>query len=99
MPLVAAQLSWFSHSDPRKFPPVGIIRDHKGGALVIGGPTGSHYTGHGESWEKKETWILGLGYVESWIDTDDGAPPGGWRGPAVSQVDMDLVNKIRKGVL
>ena len=54
-------LSWFVH--PSTVPPVplGYIRDNRGGALVIGGKTDSHYTGHGESWWAKFTETVKLG--------------------------------------
>ena len=42
---------------------LGFVRMKDGGAWIISGPTGSHRTGHGESWEKKYNTLLAEGYL------------------------------------
>jgi len=57
------RLFWFV--DPSTNPPttLGFVRDPDGGAFAVGGPTGSHLTGHAESWWDKLSLIAAQGYV------------------------------------
>jgi hypothetical protein len=73
-------LYFFVH--PR--PPIvalAFVREPSGGARILGGRTGSHHTGHGESWWDKFSEVVRLGYIpvevarERGIITQDWQPP------------------------
>jgi hypothetical protein len=42
---------------------LGFVRLTDGGARIVGGPTGSHLTGHGESWKDKYASLLAAGFL------------------------------------
>jgi hypothetical protein len=88
---------WFVH--PSAVPPVplGYIRDNRGGALVIGGKTGSHYTGHGESWWAKLSNIAALGYIPVEIAIRQQLIAADWMPPALDAQDALLVRRIQNG--
>jgi hypothetical protein len=87
-------LCWFV--DPSTTPPtsVGYIRDHRGGAFVIGGRTGSHYTGHAESWWDKLVLFASAGYVPADVAIRTEILPKDWAPPQVSDKDAELVRRI-----
>jgi hypothetical protein len=90
-------LSWFVH--PSAVPPVplGYIRDNRGGAFVIGGKTGSHYTGHGESWWAKLSEIAALGYIPVELASRQRLITTDWSPPALDDKDSHLVRRIQEG--
>ena len=90
-------LSWFVH--PSGVPPVplGYIRDNRGGALVIAGKTGSHYTGHGESWWAKLSEIAALGYIPVELASRQHLISADWSPPALDDKDSLLVRRIQDG--
>jgi hypothetical protein len=95
-PLVEPRsLGWFVH--PSAVPPVplGYIRDDRGGAFVIGGKTGSHYTGHGESWWAKLADIAALGYIPVEVAIRQRLIPTDWSPPALDDKDSLLVRRIQ----
>jgi hypothetical protein len=97
-PIIQARyLYWFVHSS--LVPPVslGFIRDNRGGALVIGGKTGSHYTGHGESWWAKLSEIARLGYIPLELASHQRLIPTDWSPPALDEKDAYLVRRIQNG--
>ena len=95
MKIEQGQIHWFVHE--RDQIPLGFIRLTKGGAVVIGGKTGSHLTGHGESYWKKLKEIIALGYVPVEIATELGLLPATWSPPEITnQTDREWVEKIKR---
>ena|SRR5215204_2701729 len=88
---------WFVH--PSAVPPIplGYVRDNRGGALVIAGKTGSHYTGHGESWWAKLCEIAALGYIPVEFAMRQHLIPTDWSPPALDDTDSLLVHRIQGG--
>ena len=86
-------LCWFVH--PSAVPPVplGYIRDNRGGALVIGGKTGSHYTGHGDSWWAKLSEIAALGYIPVELARRQQLITADWSPPVLDDKDSHLICK------
>jgi hypothetical protein len=89
-------LRWFV--DPSTTPPtpVGYIRDHSGGALVIGGTTGSHMTGHAETWWDKLVLFAGAGYLPVDVAIPRQIIPENWSPPKLSRDDAELVRRIER---
>jgi hypothetical protein len=62
---------------------LGFVANEDRGGLVLGGPTGTHCTGHGEGWRSKWAEIEAAGYRE--------APADGWKAPRISRKDRVLL--------
>ena len=77
--------------------PLGFIRDNRGGAFIVGGATGSHHTGHGESWWDKLCEIGRLGYVPVELAVKRSLVLSDWSPPELSEKDAHLVKRIQKG--
>jgi hypothetical protein len=77
--------------------PLGFIRENRGGAFIVGGATGSHYTGHGESWWDKLCEIGRLGYIPVELAMKRQLISAGWSAPELSEKDAFLVKRIQKG--
>jgi hypothetical protein len=95
MKIEKGQVHWFVHQ--RDSTPLGFIRMKDGGALVVGGKTGSHVTGHGESYWKKITEIIALGYVPVETAIELGSLPSSWAPPGISSpTDREWIEKIKR---
>ena len=75
--------------------PLGFIRDGRG-AFVIGGKTGSHLTGHAETWWDKLLLIGSLGYLPVELAMKRGVIPDSWTPPQPSEQDAKTLNRIQK---
>ncbi len=64
---------------------------------MIGGKTGSHYTGHGESWWAKLTEIAALGYIPVELASRQRLIPSDWSPPTLDDKDSLLVRRIQGG--
>jgi hypothetical protein len=85
---------WFV--DPENpLTPLGFVRDGRG-AFVIGGKTGSHLTGHAETWWDKLLLIGSLGYIPVEIAMKRDLIPNDWTPPQPSEKDAKTLNRIRK---
>lgn len=94
-----AQLIWFVHPTHGAKHALGFIRDHKSGAYVYGGHTGSHYTGHGERWTKKLAEIERLGYLPLPDARSHGVVADDWQ-PLEWEAQQDIiVRRIQDGEL
>lgn len=91
------KLSWFVLASSVPPTPLGFIRDNRGGALIVGGATGSHYTGHGESWWDKLCEIGRLGYIPVELGLKREIIPNDWSPPEFSEKDAFLVKRIQQG--
>ena len=83
---------WFIHDISHA--PLGLIRTTNGGALVIGGKTGSHFTGHGENYWKKLKELIALGYIPLATAKELSIAPPDWTPPPLSPSDREFVEKI-----
>jgi hypothetical protein len=93
------ELIWFVHPTHGVGHALGFIRDHKSGAYIYGGRTGSHYTGHGEPWTKKLAEIQSLGYLLLPAARLRGVVPHDWQPPAQDAQRDIIVRRIRGGEL
>ena len=75
--------------------PLGFIRDGRG-AFVIGGKTGSHLTGHAETWWDKLLLIGSLGYIPVELAIKRGVISEDWTPPQPSDQDAVTLNRIQR---
>lgn len=73
---------------------LGLLRDKYDGCFIIGGPTGSHYTGHGESWKSKWKEYLNKGYIDVDLAKKNQLLPLNWFPPKITQKDQSIINII-----
>jgi hypothetical protein len=92
-------LAWFVHPEHGSRYALAFIRDHKSGAYVFGGHTGSHYTGHGERWTKKLAEIERLGYLPLPVARSRRVVPQGWQPPEQEAERDVVVARIKAGEL
>jgi hypothetical protein len=72
----------------------GFIRTSKGGALVIGGETGTHFTGHGERWDKKWQQLVSRGFITLEDGVRQGVVDQKWAPPELTPSERDFVDQI-----
>jgi len=78
---------------------LGFVRDSRGGALILGDPTGTHFTGHGERWESKMNELVKGGYIPLYMAIEKGLISSSWPTPSLTQTENDFLKKILAGVL
>jgi hypothetical protein len=78
---------------------LAFVRTNKGGAFIVGGPTGSHFTGHGESWQKKLKEINGKGFMTVAEAQKNGLIEIRWTPPNILFGDQELIDKIVAGII
>ena len=88
---------WFVHASTVPQIPLGFVRDNRGGALVIGGKTGSHYTGHRDTWWDKFREVVLLGYVPVEQAVAQHLVPSDWSPPSLDDKDALIVRRIQDG--
>jgi hypothetical protein len=67
------KLYWLVRDDGEPASVIGFVAHEDQGGLVIGGPTGTHCTGHSEGWRSKWAELEAAGYRE--IVRPDWSPP------------------------
>jgi hypothetical protein len=90
-------LYWFVHPSTTPPTPLGFIRDNRNGALVIGGKTGSHYTGHRDTWWDKFREVVSLGYVPVEQAAAQHLVASDWTPPSLDDKDALIVRRIQNG--
>ena len=90
------KLYWFVHLDSTPPVPLGFVRGARDNAFIIGGKTGSHGTGHGESYWQKLKEVIAMGYTPVDVARNLGFLPDEWTPPELSRTDREHVEKHRK---
>ena len=93
------ELVWFVHPTHGAKHALALVRDHKTGAYVFGGHTGSHYTGHGEVWVQKLVEIQSLGYLWWRHARSQEIVPANWEPPDQEAKKDIIVARIQNGEL
>jgi hypothetical protein len=96
---IPAEVRWLIHKVHGTAFPVAFVRAHKGGAYVFGGPSGSHLTGHRESWREKWDLLEKEGYVSLEVAHKLGLIPPDWRPPDDLANKDSVITMIREGAL
>ena len=81
-PLEPERIYYFIH--PRApIATLAFIRERAGGARILGGRSGSHRTGHGESWWDAFSKIVALGYIPLDVARERGIVATDWQPPTL----------------
>lgn len=94
-----ARILWLVDKSDNRTIVVGFLRDHSDGCFIIGGPTGSHYTGHGERWESKWENYISEGYIDADSAKKNKILSFDWNPPRIKKKDKIIIDKILKGIL
>ena len=90
-------LYWFVHPSSVPPTPLGFIRAKGRGTLLIGGLTGSHYTGHKDTWWDKFQLLVADGYIPLEVAQARGLLSRDWEPPALDNTDQVIVMRIQRG--
>lgn len=82
---------WFVHLGYDPPLPLRLHRTSGFGAEVLGGKTGSHATGHGETYWDKISEIIKLGYVPVSVAQELGQLDGNWFPPNTKTLDTEIL--------
>lgn len=93
------EILWLAKEEAKDTIVLGFLRDHQEGAFIIGGNTGSYYTGHNEGWEDIWNEYIEAGYIPVDLAKQKGILDKNWIPPSISREDQELVDKIRKNLL
>jgi hypothetical protein len=99
MKIEIGQMEWFIHPNSMPYTTLGFIRTNLGGALVIGGKTGTHFTGHGEFYWNKLKEIISQGYIPVEIAKELKVISPDWTPPSLTPSEREFVENIREGKL
>lgn len=91
--LEVKESGWFVHLRYDPPLPLKITREDGRSARVVGGKSGSHRTGHGETYWDKIVEIIGQGYVPVPVAKDLRMIDTAWQPPSESTLD----ERIRAG--
>lgn len=89
-----AKILWLVKINQDQETVLGFLRDKFNGCFIIGGSTGSHYTGHGESWKTKWEEYIKEGYIDIDAAIKDKLLASNWLPPKISEKDQVIVNII-----
>jgi hypothetical protein len=81
---------WFVHLEYEPPLPLRFQRTANLGAEVTGGKTGSHATGHGETYWDKLAEVIKLGYMPVSIAKEIGRLDDKWMQPDTSKLDASI---------
>ena len=88
---------WLVRKKKKDIESLGFFRDSLGGFYTIGGPTGSHCAGHGESWKDKWNHYIKTGFLTLDIAQKNNIIPKKWNAPELLKEDKIIIdNLIRK---
>ena len=88
------KILWLVKKDGNHTNVIGFLRDQGDGCLIIGGPTGSHYTGHYESWRSKWEVYMRDGYIDVDAAIKSKIIPSDWHTPKISSKDQVIIDMI-----
>lgn len=93
------EISWLIKNGDDSINVVGFLRDHKDGVFIIGGETGSHYSGHSETWKEKWDEYINQNYMPVSSAIEQGVLNDGWTPPEINKDDQEIVDKINNKIL
>ena len=89
-----AKILWLLKKNGNKNIIVGFLRDQRDGCFIIGGPTGSHYTAHTESWELKWKEFMQNGYIDINSAIKNKLLSSDWQPPKIREKDKTIIKMI-----
>ena len=92
------KIIWLVKKEQRRLDVFGYIRAMKEslGCLIIGGPTGTHCSGHGESWTVKWNKLLSQGYIKETEAKIKIIISKNWKPPKLKQEEKELIKVFTK---
>lgn len=96
---IISEISWLFKKERGKLIVVGFLRDHKDDCFIIGGATGSHYSGHAETWQDKWNKYIEQGYITQDVAIKNGIIKDAWRPPSIKQEDKNTISRIQNNIL
>lgn len=93
------EICWLIKKENTSINTIGFLRNHKDGFFIIGGETGSHFSGHSETWQRKWEGYLTEGYIPVNIAIEKGIIKGDWKPLKISKNDQDVINKINNKLI
>jgi len=90
MDLFSNKFIWFVHLNYQPPLPLCYRRLESKNAEVIGGKTGSHITGHSESYWDKLKELIRIGYIPVDIAKDLGLLNSDWTPPKIDEIDDQI---------
>jgi hypothetical protein len=87
------EVIWFVHLGYDPPLPLRLQRTSGFGAEVVGGKTGSHVIGHGETYWDKLTEIIKLGYMPVSVVQELGQLDDNWIPPNIETLDFEISNE------
>lgn len=85
---------WFVHLSFQPPLPLNIQRSGGLSAVVTGGTTGSHRTGHGETYWDKLVEVIKLGFLPVDVAKELGLLPKDWTAPDPATLDENIRNGV-----
>ncbi len=84
-------LCWLVRSTETGIEVGGFVRSDRAGALILGGPTGTHFTSHGEGWRSKWEELLHDGFIVAETARARDAKFATWQPPRLSRKEGKLL--------
>lgn len=95
--LLPGKIYWLINPSKSLCCTIGFLREkHRNGFLIIGGPTGSYFGGHGDSWKSKINELLSEGYLFEQEAKKKKNIAQSWKPPRLSTEDKGLI-KLNAG--
>lgn len=88
---------WFVHPSTIPPTPLGFVRAKGRRALLIRGLTGSHMTGHADTWRDKFRLLISDGYIPIEVAQAQGLVSASWKPPQLDDTDEAIVGRIQCG--
>lgn len=88
------EVCWLVKRKNKSLSVLGFLRDDSGGFFILGGDTGSHYSGHGENWQKKWDSYIGQDYLPKDLAVQKGIIKENWKPPSINKNDQEIITTI-----
>ena len=90
------QIAWLIKVNKKKVDSIGFLRSNFPNFYVIGSPTGSYCSGHGEKWRDKWVEFLEQGFLPLEIALKKNLIKSKWSVPKISREDKLIIKKLNK---
>lgn len=92
------KIIWLIKKNKINLDVIGYMRgmEESLGYVVIGGPTGTHCSGHGESGIVKWNKLLSQGYIKEIEAKIKNIIPKDWKSPKLKQEEKELIEIFRR---
>jgi len=94
------KIAWLFKKNNGGYNALGFLRmrGEREGCFIIGGPTGSHCTGHGEEWEGKLSEYVEQGYIDKENAIKENLISLDWSPPRISKGDQETIDGLMRDI-